>query len=197
MIDGAEGFQSLLMDTRAGLADISILPRTLGLGAEALDARERRELLVASVGARLVGVFADEADMIAEWKQTTPLPHAPTAIVGVVGVRGLIRTVLDPLAILGERPAGQIPEFGFVIALGGDEQLALAVDRVERIISVLPEEVEPLGSAAGAGPVRGLVQGEGKTVIAVLNPEELFRAAMRGTERRRKRIKEETRRGGD
>lgn len=174
---------------KAELGDISILPRTLGLASEEEVARARRELLIAKTGARLVGVFADEADSVTEWKATTPLPRAPGSVLGVMSVRGSIRTVLDPLALLGERHAGDEPQFGFVITLRGDEQLALAVDRIERIIEIFTDEVEPVRSSASASVVRGLVQTEGK-IVAVFNIEELFRTAMRGVERRRKRTKE-------
>lgn len=177
------------MTEKTDFADISILPRSLGLaGAE--DARERRELLVARCGERLVAVFADEAEHVIAWKQPTPLPGAPKGVLGLVGVRGRISTVLEPLSLLGERRAGAGDggggSFNFIITLRGDEQLALAVERAERIIEIFEDDVEPLDSSSGTMVVRGLLQMEGK-LVAVLNVPELFAAAMRGTERRRKR----------
>jgi chemotaxis signal transduction protein len=173
------------MADKTEFADISILPRTLGL-AEGEDTRERRELLVARCGERLIGVFADEAEQVTAWKQPSPLPGAPGGVLGVIGVRGRISTVLDPLTILGERRDEEAPHFAFVITLRGDEQLALAVGRAERIIEIFTEDVEPLGSSTSASVVLGLLQMEGK-LIAVLNVRELFTAALRGTERRRRR----------
>lgn len=181
------------MTEKTDFADISILPRSLGL-AEGEDLRERRELLVARCGERLVGVFADEAEHVIAWKQPSPLPGAPKGVLGVVSVRGRISTVLDPLSLLGESRAGGDDEsrasFDFIITLRGDEQLALAVERAERIIEIFADEVETLGSASGATVVRGLLQTEGK-LVAVLNVRELFAAAMRGTERRRKRNRDD------
>lgn len=174
------------MADRTEFADIAILPRTLGLASET-DARERRELVVALCGERLIGVFADEADSVTTWKSPTPLPRAPLAVLGLVSVRGRISTLLDPLALLGERRADEATQFSFIITLRGDEQLALAVGRVERIIEIFTDTVEPLGSYASV--VRGLAQTEGK-LVAVLNVRELFLAATQGTERRRKRTKE-------
>lgn len=177
------------MTDRTDFADISILPRTLGL-TSAEDVRERRELLVARCGERLIGIFADEADSVATWKPPSPLPRAPRGVLGVVSVRGRVSTVLDPLGVLGERSAGEEERpFGFIITLRGEEQLALAVERAERIVEIFTDEVEPMGSSASAGVVRGLVQTEGK-IVAVLDVRELFAAAMKGTERRRKREKE-------
>jgi purine-binding chemotaxis protein CheW len=174
------------MTDKTEFADISILPRTLGL-ADAEDERERRELLVARCGTRLIGVFADEADQVTAWKPLTPLPGAPEGVLGVVSVRGRISTVLDPLSLLGERQETEtITPFAFIITLRGDEQLALAVERAERIIEIFTDDVEPLGSSSGPSVVRGLLQTEG-TLVAVLHTRELFTAALLGTERRRKR----------
>jgi purine-binding chemotaxis protein CheW len=173
------------MTDKTEFADISILPRTLGL-AEAEDARERRELLVARCGERLIGVFADEAEQVTDWKQPSPLPGAPEGVLGVVSVRGRISTVLDPLAVLGERRGEEATGFAFIITLRGDEQLALAVERAERIIEIFTDDVEPLGSSSDSSVVRGLLQADGK-LVAVLNVRELFTAALLGTERRRKR----------
>lgn len=175
------------MTEKTDFADISILPRTLGL-ARAEDARERRELLVARCGERLIAVFADEADHVIAWKQPSPLPNAPKSVLGVVSVRGRISTVLDPLSLLGERSErdDEAESFDFIITLRGEEQLALAVERAERIIEIFADEVEPLGSSSGTTVVRGLLQTEGK-LVAVLNVRELFTAAMQGTERRRRR----------
>jgi purine-binding chemotaxis protein CheW len=174
------------MTDKTEFADISILPRSLGL-ADAEDERERRELVVARCGARLIGVFADEAEHVSAWKPLTPLPDAPEGVLGVVSVRGRISTVLDPLSLLGERrEAEAATPFAFIITLRGDEQLALAVERAERIIEIFMDDVEPLGSISGSAVVRGLLQTEG-ALVAVLNTRELFTAALLGTERRRKR----------
>ncbi|MBD0371082.1 MAG: chemotaxis protein CheW [Pyrinomonadaceae bacterium] len=175
------------MTEKTEFADISILPRTLGQ-SEGEDRRERRELLVARCGERLIGVFADEADHVVTWKPLSPLPNAPQSVLGVAGVRGRISTVLDPIVILGERAAEDEPaaRFDFIITLRGDEQLALAVERAERIIEIFTDDIEPLGSSPSTGVVLGLLQTEGK-LVAVLNVRELFTAAMQGTERRRKR----------
>jgi purine-binding chemotaxis protein CheW len=174
------------MTDRIDFADISILPRTLGLGADT-DVRERRELLVARCGARLIGVFADEAESVATWKEPSPLPRSPKSVLGVVSVRGRVSTVLDPLMLLGEREEdAEQTGYSFIITLRGDEQLALAVERAERIVEIFADAVEPLSSSSRAGAVRGLVQLDGK-LVAVLDVRELFAAATQGIERRRKR----------
>jgi chemotaxis signal transduction protein len=167
--------------------DLSILPRTLGLTVGAAEQRERRDLLVMRVGgARLLGVFADEAGSVTEWREPTPLPRAAGAVLGVVSIRGLMLTVLDPLQLLGEPSANGSPRPAFIVALRGDEQLALAVDRAEGIEEIFPDEIEPLTRSAGSSILSGLLQ-HGRELIAVLDTGELFAAAMQGEERRRRR----------
>ena len=153
------------------------------------DKREApRELAVVRASGRLFAVYADEADSVTEGLRPTPLPGAPPAVLGVVCVRGRMRTVLDPLALFGEttRDATDAATPGFVLALRGDEQLALAVERVERIIEAQPNSIQPPGEESGAAPLRGHLLLDGGTV-AVLDPARLFEAAMQGTERRRQR----------
>jgi chemotaxis signal transduction protein len=171
----------------ADFSDLSILPRTLGLKDDAAaEQRERRELLVVRAGARLLGVFADEAGGVTEWREPTPLPRASPAVLGVVSIRGLLLTVLDPLRLLGEPTAGESAQPAFIVALRGDEQLALAVDRALRIDEIFADEIEPLTRNSGASILRGVV-GRGRDIIAVLAIKELFAAAMQGEERRRQR----------
>lgn len=182
--------------------DIGILPRSLGLTAASEDTRERRELLIMQAGARKVGIFADEAERVTENLRPTPLPHAPPAVLGVVSVRGRISTVINPVALLeagdishtshrraadatvAEPPDRPIVVPRYIVSLRGDEQLALAVERIERIIEILIESVQGLSHAAAF--VRGVTQHDSATII-VLDPSRLFEAATQGTERRRKR----------
>lgn len=174
------------MEDKDQWSDISILPRTLG--NDDVDERERRELLVMKAGAHLFGVFADEAASVTEASVPTPLPGAPLAVLGVASVRGRMRTVLDPLMLLLNEDdtasdAKSAPQH-FVVALRGDEQLALAVERVDRITEVFTETLELITNSRPV--LRGVVHLDGGTVN-VLDPQHLFEAAMSGTERRRQR----------
>jgi len=174
---------------------------------------ETRELLLMRAGGHAFAVRADEADGAAQQcPRPTPLPHAPRAVLGVVCVRGRMRTVLDPLALVnaraepdaadgGERDAARGGETRsdealhdemadveearpLVVALRGDEQLALAVERVEGIVRVPAEALAP--PRRPPRPLRATLEHEGARVH-VLDPSQLFDAAMQGTERRRPR----------
>jgi chemotaxis signal transduction protein len=69
------------------------------------------------------------------------------------------------------------------VALRGDEQLALVCDAGEEMLEVPPALIELRGDAS---PARGTFDHHGRAVT-LLDPARLFDAAMRGTERRRKR----------
>ena len=185
---------------------------------------EARELLLMRAGGRVFAVFAEEVDCVGEELKPAPLPHAPACILGVVSLRGRIRTVIDPLLLLpladdatanhsATAPTPSQPRADSasphardahsftptppprrsttVVALRGDEQLALAVESVERLPGVSPEAFEqshePAAPAAEpASPLRALLQ-HGDALIHILHPSRLFESAMRGTERRRPR----------
>ena len=146
-----------------------------------------RELLVAQVGVWNIGIFADEVERVSSWRAPVPLPHAPPAVLGVVSVRGRMLTVLDPATLLGTERAGRaFRSASSIIVLRGDEQLALAVNRVERNIEVQPDELAPPAEDLSSAVVCGVVRSEHRHTV-VLDARELFAAATHGDERRRQR----------
>jgi len=167
---------------------------------------EACELLLLRAGGQLFAVRAEEADGAAQaCPRPTPLPRAPRAVLGVVALRGRMRTVLDPSALVNtqavqdaapiEPDAARLESGGeaarveearpLVVALRGDEQLALAVERAEGTVRVPADALAP--QPRPAPPLRAVLEHEGARLL-VLDPSRLFDAAMRGTERRRQRM---------
>jgi chemotaxis signal transduction protein len=108
---------------------------------------------------------------------------AAPAVLGVVSLRGRMRTVLDPAALLGGPAGGTEGAPGLVVVLRGDEQLALAVAHAEDISA--PADLTP--ADADDALLRAAFRHDGKTV-RLLDPAQLFAAATRGAERRRQRL---------
>lgn len=126
-----------------------------------------QRLLSFRVGSRLYGVDETKVATVANWRQPTPLPHAPPAVMGVVSLQGRMLTVLDLRRLTsGENTDNTTPQH--VIALRGDEQLALAVGTVEGSIE----------SPSDSNPSR----------IEVINVSSLFSLAIQGRERRQRRF---------
>ena len=171
-------------DTDAPARDISD-DRPETAGADTPPAR--RALIVARAGRHRLGVFADESEGASKFAPPAPLPFAPPAVLGVVAVRGRMRTLIDPLALLQPPDAHAPPDDAppaLALLLKGDEQLALAVAVVERAVEIPADSIlrpEPAHDFA-----RGTVTLDGAPVL-VLDPARLFEAAMRGHERRRGR----------
>lgn len=166
------------------------------------DTARARTLFVFRAGARLFAVFAEEVEATARELTPSPLPFAPPAVLGVISLRGRVRTVIDPLRLadidplrLADRASatadgaradsarrGNPPRL--FVALAGDEQLALACDSTEESFDVSPSSVAPPHDPRS--PLRGTVERAGETV-ALIDTTRLFDAATRGTERRRRR----------
>ena len=150
------------------------------------ESDSKRDLKVVFVGSRKLGVFADEIETIADWRTPTPLPHAPKAVLGVVCIHGRMLTVLNVAALMGEGVGVASSSPSSIVALRGDEQLALAVDRAGENLAVAADELQD-PKDDGRSVILGFVD-HGDESITVLNVRELFFAAIRGHERRHRRF---------
>jgi len=142
------------------------------------------EVQLLTVGGIVYGVFNECISAIVDWIEPAPLPHAPAPVLGVVSVQGRMLTVLD----LADFPAAGVTlvvrtSANKIIALKGDEQLALAVDTVdEKVSGKLKSNI-----ADSVDFVLGTVNAGGREV-SILNVDQLFAAAIQGRERRRRRF---------
>lgn len=150
-------------------------------------ARETRGLFVLTAGGQAFAVRAEEAEGVAEGLTPAPLPHAPASVLGVVSLRGRMRTLLYPPALVAESqvsPDANTDTPRFAVALRGDEQLALAADSIEGVVAF---DADSLPASDSQDPaLAATLEHEGRRV-RLLDASRLFDAAMRGTERRRPR----------
>lgn len=141
-------------------------------------------LQIFSSGANQFAVFTDEVMTIADWRKPAALPHAPPAVLGVVSIQGRMLTVLDLSQLLAQPQRSKLPSH--ILALRGDEQLALAIDGSGQTV----ENAD--GDFGGAPEVNGkLISGVinyNGDEISILNIKELFATAIQGRERRRRRF---------
>lgn len=146
------------------------------------------DLVPFEAGDRLFAVFAGQIDGTAEGKTPAPLPHAPTAVLGVVCVRGRMLTVLDPVALFTGEVSSWPNSLPVVIALRGDEQLALAAQSCRDTITTADADIQPAENGGDFNDLAlGLVRHGGEE-ITVLNTDQLFSSAMSRKERRRRRF---------
>lgn len=145
-----------------------------------------RTLQLLRAGGRQFAVFSDEVAAIRAWRDPTPLPQAPKAVLGVVALQGRMLTVLD-LARLAAEGTDQIAgSREQLVALRGDEQLALAVTAGQETIELNSSELAALDSP-DTGFIAGVLERNG-VQISVVNTKSLFASAIRGRERRDRRF---------
>jgi chemotaxis signal transduction protein len=154
------------------------------------DEPQLHDLVPFLAGDKVFAVFADQVDGAAEAATPAALPNAPPAVLGVVCLRGRMLTVLDPVAVLSGEPGVWPPILPAVIALRGDEQLALAAESCRDTITIAAEDVKTsteINSDGFESAVLGIARYGGEE-ITVLRLDKLFAAAVRRKERRRRRI---------
>jgi purine-binding chemotaxis protein CheW len=169
------------------LSQQSTQPTNVG---EALDEPQLHDLVPFVAGDRIFAVFAEQVEGTAEARIPAALPNAPAAVLGVVCMRGRMITVLDPIAVLNGETFSWPASLPAVIALCGDEQLALAAQSCRDTITVAAEDIQPSSQINDDGfenAVLGIARYGGEE-ITVLRVDRLFAAAVRRKERRRRRI---------
>jgi chemotaxis signal transduction protein len=147
-----------------------------------------RKLQLLKTGSTQLGIFADEIATVAPWRTPTPLPQAPKSVLGVVSIEGRMLTVLDLSLLRGEQVSSNYDASDMhkrLIALRGDEQLALAVDSLGETIELDSGDLDPNQGADKL--VLGILRHDGVD-INILNLKELFSTAIQGRERRRRRF---------
>lgn len=152
-----------------------------------MDEPQLRDLFSFTAGETTFAVFADDVEATTESNRAARLPNAPAAVLGVVSVRGRMVTAVDPLALVNGNGVEWPAELPLVIALRGDEQLALAADSLSETITVAAADIEPAQEGDTHPAVLGIVQHGGKNII-VLDKSNIFSAAVRRRERRRRRF---------
>ena len=147
-----------------------------------------RRLKVLRVDSVWVGLPEDEITTIAKWIDPAPLPFAPESVLGVVCIQGRMFTVLELAGRLRPNEANISARHSlrsYIVALRGEEQLALAVDAAEETIEVSAEDIKTSGESSPRFFL-GTVGHAGHD-MRVLAVRELF-SATDGSERRRRRF---------
>jgi chemotaxis signal transduction protein len=156
--------------------------------APSADEPQLRDLFSFSAGDATFAVFAEDVEATAERSRPAKLPNAPPAVLGIVSLRGRMVTTLDPLALTNGGGGGWPAELPCVVALRGDEQLALAADLLGETITIASADIEPnLETSDSNQAILGIARHGGQE-ITVLNTANLFAAAVRRRERRRRRF---------
>jgi purine-binding chemotaxis protein CheW len=85
------------------------------------------------------------------WTETTPLPHAPVYVRGVINLRGVVLPVVDLKARLGATPTDANPKHVIVVVETGERTIGLLVDAVSDILTVTAGDIQTTPELARDG----------------------------------------------
>lgn len=77
------------------------------------------------------------------WTRTTPLPHAPSYMKGVINLRGTVLPVMDLSERLGLKPQKQTDRNVIIVVNHDDVMTGLLVDAVSDIIALTSDDLQP------------------------------------------------------
>ena len=119
---------------------------------------DRRELIAFRVGPQDFCVDIMTVREIRGWTPTTPLPHAPGYVRGVVNLRGAVLPVVDFGACLGLPPSEPTKRHGIIVTQVASQVIGLLVDAVSDILTVGDATIQPPPDIA-SDRVRAFVRG--------------------------------------
>lgn len=140
------------------------------------EASSARELVLVSVADNIYGIDIMRVREIRGWTGSTPLPHAPSYVLGIFNLRGATLPIVDLGARLSGRTATVERSSVIVVVEIGDRPIGLLVDAVCDIIAPKPGEVQAPPDV-GDATVRRFVEGVLPTpssIVKLLNLDHLL-----------------------
>lgn len=112
------------------------------------------------------------------WTETTPLPHAPVYVRGVINLRGVVLPVVDLKARLGQGATHADPKHVIVVVETAERTIGLLVDAVSDILTVTASEIQTtpdLARDGGSGFLDGIAV-LGERMVTILSMDRLIGA---------------------
>ena len=78
------------------------------------------------------------------WAPSTPLPHAPADVMGVMNLRGSVIPIIDVATRLGMQPTEPSERSAIVVAEVHNKVIGLVVERVSDILTIKREAIQPV-----------------------------------------------------
>ncbi|MEP1519082.1 MULTISPECIES: chemotaxis protein CheW [Ascidiaceihabitans] len=93
------------------------------------------------------------------WTRTTPLPHAPKHMKGVINLRGTVLPVMDLAERLGMESREHTERNVIIVVKHKDSMTGLLVDAVSDIIALTESDLQPppeMSTSSQAGVIKAL-----------------------------------------
>ena len=100
-------------------------------------------------------------------RSLTPVPNAPSYILGVTALRGTVLPVIDLCVRFGLPSGIRDDKSRIIVAHSGEEDVGLVVDRVTGVLRTMPDAIKPTPEniEQGAAFLRGIVRKDEKLYI--------------------------------
>lgn len=135
-----------------------------------------RKLISFRVGVQEFCIDVMVVREIRGWTPTTPLPHAPAYMRGVVNLRGAVLPIVDLAHHLGLPIAEPTPSHVIIVTEIGAQVVGLLVSAVCDILAVTDAAIQPTPDIA-SGPARACLHGlltVGDRMVGLLRTERLL-----------------------
>ncbi|MGO4685173.1 chemotaxis protein CheW [Hyphomicrobium sp. 2TAF46] len=135
------------------------------------DSVNGRELIAFRLGQQEFCVDVMNVREIRGWTPATQLPHAPSYILGVINLRGMVLPIIDLAARMGFPPAEPSTRHAIMVVEIGKQVIGFLVDAVTEIFSGGDEDIQPTPEVASDMTrtlIDGVIPAEGR-MISVLS----------------------------
>jgi len=137
------------------------------------------QLITFEIGSRRLAIDIMAVREIRAWSPATPLPNAPAHVGGVLNLRGVILPVMDLSQQLGWGSNDPSGRHVIIVIRIGDNLRGLVVDAVNDIVTLAPEDIQPvpeIGEAVSASYLQGIAN-LGDRLIMILDLDRINASA--------------------
>lgn len=134
------------------------------------------ELLSVRVGVQEFAIDVMCVREIRGWMSSTPMPHAPPSVKGMINLRGVVLSVIDLGERLGLSPVEPSSSAVVVVVQLGEQLLGLLVDAVCDIVTVTADMIQDtpdVGHREAQESVSGMVMIDGR-IVSILSVPHCF-----------------------
>jgi purine-binding chemotaxis protein CheW len=102
------------------------------------------ELIAFRIGEQEFSVNIMSVREIRGWTQATPMPHAPSYVLGVINLRGAVLPIVDMAARLGMAASEPTARHVIIVAQVKTKIVGLLVEAVSDILTITDENIQPV-----------------------------------------------------
>lgn len=134
------------------------------------DGSRNSELIAFRLGGQEFCVDIMSVRDIRGWTPTTPLPHSPAYVKGVINLRGSVLPVIDLAARLGFRSTEPTARHVIIVTQVGSQSIGLLVDAVSDILTITSDSIQPtpdVASELARAFMKGVLAIEGRMISLI------------------------------